>query len=108
MANAVVNSCATYISLKDIFEKDTLLSLKKLNDCKELINYFKELYQELSQSGAWEDDNSVVASCDAFSQRCVDLIEVCQDRLQFQRPKTLLDCKDGLLERVKKLPNTGN
>lgn len=50
-----------------MFEKDALLSIRKLKNCKELIIYFKELYQSICNQKIWDDDNSVIASCDAFS-----------------------------------------
>lgn len=73
VANAVVNACAKYLSLHDIFEGDALFSIKKLLDCHGLITEFKLIYKEICEHKIWENDNSVIASCDAFSQRCVDL-----------------------------------
>jgi len=67
VANAVVNACANYLSLKDIFDKDALFSIKKLIDCRDLISCFRKLYKDICDTGVWDDDNSVVASCDAFS-----------------------------------------
>ncbi|EFO63728.1 Dynein heavy chain [Giardia lamblia P15] len=47
----------------------------------------------------WSFDSSVVSSAEAFGQRCIDLCEICQDRLQFSRADTLIASKDGFLQR---------
>ena len=67
VANAVVNSSATYLSLHEIFNGDALLSISQLLDCRKLIADFNKLYRDICNSGVWEEDSSVVASCDAFS-----------------------------------------
>lgn len=46
----------------------------------------------------WSFDSSVISSAEAFGQRCIDLCEICQDRLQFSRADTLVASKDGFLQ----------
>ncbi|KAH0571621.1 Dynein heavy chain [Spironucleus salmonicida] len=110
VANAVVNASADYIQVSDVFENDALNSVHRLLECRQLTNQFNNLYAELCSRDAssWKYDSSVVASCEAFGQRCVDLLEVCQDRLQFVRPQALLTSNVGIIKRIKVEMNQEN
>ena len=84
-----------------MFDGDALHSIQMLLECRSLVRYFTQQYKNICAKGIWEEDSSVSASCDAFSQRCIDLCEICLDRLQFDRSQTLLKCRGGAVERLK-------
>eukprot|EP00795_Rhopilema_esculentum_P016694 gene16694-8141_t len=93
ISNEVIRRCSTKISLDDIFNGNTLTSIKGLNESISCCLAWKDSYQRASRmhlkfsvSEKWVlDQTSIFAQVDAFVQRCKDLLEVCDGQMHFAR-----------------------
>eukprot|EP01049_Picozoa_sp_SAG25_P003167 SAG25_NODE_178_length_12673_cov_19.868459_7_plen_1726_part_01 len=96
VSNELIHRCRAKISLEEIFEGDAKKAIKALNESVECIEQWRKCYDKTvemverkgstwvstnSESGV--DANNVFAHVFAFKQRCSDLLEVCEGRLQF-------------------------
>lgn len=107
ISNEIINRCRCYISSDDIFGDKPQTSIKKLNECMDCGVQWKNLFILMQDSITasvqdttrhWSFDiTSVFAQVDAFVQRCRDLVEVCEGKLQFTRtPDTMENTANGL------------
>ena len=101
VSSEIIRHCSSQISLDDVFYGDVERSIATLNDCINCGNKWKELYNRTtitvnkgkiatSEGDGHEgeehwklNDASIFAEMDAFVQRCDDLIDICNGRIQF-------------------------
>jgi dynein heavy chain len=102
VSDEIINRCCDKIAplrnLKEIFDGDVKGSMVTLQQSIACGMFWKELYQKTAEAisakyrdstprRSWEsiDDKSIFAQIDAFVQRCRDLLEICEGRVQFAR-----------------------
>ena len=95
VSNAMIHRCTAKIHLPDIFDGDAQKAIQALQESITSIDewdlHYKRTVDLVERKGGgkdgkgWKeiDDNNVFAHVFAFSQRCKDLLEVCEGRLQF-------------------------
>eukprot|EP01045_Picozoa_sp_COSAG04_P001419 COSAG04_NODE_47_length_31265_cov_18.823012_16_plen_540_part_01 len=95
VSNAMIHRCSAKISLGEIFEGDAQKAIQALQESISCIEEWSSCYLKtvdlVERKGGgkdgkgWKeiDDNGVFAHVFAFAQRCRDLVEVCEGRMQF-------------------------
>ena len=92
ISNEVVRRCNSEISLCDIFEGNVYSATMSLEDSIKCCESWKQIYKR-SESAVnsscprkWQFDHATMfALVDAFTQRCRDLLQICDGQKQFLR-----------------------
>lgn len=94
----IIKQCSSNIQLDDIYHGDVKASIQRLQECIVCGKKWNDLFnrtavsvnktlkgkgENLSLKGWIPNDSSIFAQLDAFIQRCEDLIQICQSRIQF-------------------------
>jgi dynein heavy chain, axonemal len=103
VSNEVIRRCVASINLDNVFGQDVLGASDKLSKCLECGDAWRRAYDRtvtavhLAHAKAEEDgvivpgckwdldEKSIFAQLNAFSQRCRDLLQVCNAQVQFSR-----------------------
>ena len=91
VSNELIHRCRAKVSLEEVFNGNAEAAVVALTDSISCIEQWKKCYDDtvelVKRKGAtWDVDidvNNVFAHVFAFMQRCRDLLEVCEGRLQF-------------------------
>jgi dynein heavy chain len=97
VSNEMIQRCRAKISLEEIFDGDAEKAIVALKESIECIEQWRKSFDKTVElverkGGVWVsnnsqesgvDSNNVFAHVFAFKQRCSDLLEVCEGRLQF-------------------------
>jgi dynein heavy chain len=96
VSSEIIRQCTFHISLQEIFYGNLKKSMTTLNDCIKCGKAWKKCYNRMTitvnrqknENGNSEEhwklnDPSIFAEMDAFVQRCDDLIDICNSRVQF-------------------------
>ena len=96
VSSEIIRQCTFQVSLQEIFHGDLEKAMTTLNDCIKCGKAWKERYNRMTvtvnkqknEEGSTEEhwklnDPSIFAEMDAFVQRCDDLIDICNSRVQF-------------------------
>lgn len=92
VSNDIINRCRSAIQLSDVFSPPHVIAVRAvLQDCIAAGASWRQLYDETADviktqttSRPWDMDASpIFAQIDAFVQRCVDLLDVCEAEIQF-------------------------
>eukprot|EP00798_Chlamydomonas_sp_ICE-L_P021926 gene21926-28972_t len=90
LSNEIIVRCCAVIDLPNIFSGEVDGVMQALRQSIEAGEKWKELYNQTAKAitarspEPWDFDvSSIFAHIDAFLQRCIDLLEVCEAQLQF-------------------------
>jgi len=96
VSSEIIRQCTFHISLHEIFHGDLEKAMAILNDCINCGKAWKVCYNRMAvtvnkqknenkdSEEHWKlNDPSIFAEIDAFVQRCDDLIDICNSRVQF-------------------------
>ena len=92
ISNEVVRRCHSEISLNDIFEGNVYNATKSLEDSIKCCESWKQSYKRIesavnsSATKKWNFNHAALFTLvDAFTQRCRDLLHICDGQKQFLR-----------------------
>ena len=99
VSNEVLRRCASTIAVSEVFAGDPKEALKALDQCTACFSSWRAAYDATVEAVAaspvaatprgavWAalDTASIFAPVEAFSQRCADLVAVCEAQVQFGR-----------------------
>ena len=95
ISNEIIRRFRSHVPVSEILDGDVEYAMSKLHDAIDCGVMWKAIFhktvesiqrQKVRYGRVWEiDDASVFAQIDAFVQRCRDLIEVCENQMQFVR-----------------------
>jgi len=105
VSTQIINQCTKQINLKEIFEGDIKRSMQVLRESIECSRAWKVVFDKTKRAidldtktpNKWSFDSAaygIFAQIDAFSGRCLNLVEVCEGQMQFAR-RHLIDVKNG-------------
>jgi dynein heavy chain, axonemal len=94
VSNDVINRCRSAIILSDAFSANVMMVMGALKECIAAGAGWKILYDETADvvraqsARIWDFDTSpIFAHVDAFVQRCMDLLDICEAQVQFGRQR---------------------
>ncbi|XP_037072257.1 dynein heavy chain 2, axonemal-like [Pollicipes pollicipes] len=99
VSTEVINVCQNVISIDDIFNGRCRSSIRTLEQCIDCSMAWKNIYKKawdylahtarvhhkMSEQGWVLDVTTIFAELDAFTQRCKDLIEICNSQMYLNR-----------------------
>ncbi len=99
VTNEVLRRCASSIAVHEVFSGDPELALQSLNECSACFSSWRAAFDNTVEAVAaskaastprarvWFslDAAAIFAPVDAFSQRCADLVSLCEAQVQFAR-----------------------
>lgn len=99
ISNEVINRCKNYINLDDMLTGDVHKCVADLREAISCCEQWRKIFDSTvfaisndPESKNWEiKSDSIFAQNDAFVQRCVDLIEICDGQIQFARKGRKID-----------------
>jgi dynein heavy chain len=105
ISNEIIRRFRSHVPVSEILDGDVEFSMDRLHEAIHCGVEWKAIFhktvesikrQKVRYGRVWEiDDASVFAQIDAFVQRCRDLIEICENQMQFVRKTALTKGKPG-------------
>ena len=105
ISNEIIRRFRAHVPVSEILDGDVEFAMSRLNDAINCGVEWKLIFHRTVESikrqrarygREWEiDDASVFAQIDAFVQRCRDLIEVCENQVQFVRKSAVTKGSPG-------------
>ncbi len=111
ISNQIIDRCCSILSVQEITDGAVEASVKKLNESIHCGEEWKRCYRRCvrlidrsEKDRKWDfDESRIFAQIDAFVQRCRDLMEISEWRMQF----TYIVLVPGTDERVSAIPSFG-
>lgn len=90
ISSEIIRKSSSYLSLHELFNGDVYKAVKALKECIQCGTQWKDLYNRTavtinnqSSSVLWKLNDDMFAEINGFVQRCDDLLELCEGRIQF-------------------------
>eukprot|EP00656_Telonema_subtile_P031899 TRINITY_DN3494_c0_g2_i1.p1 TRINITY_DN3494_c0_g2~~TRINITY_DN3494_c0_g2_i1.p1 ORF type:complete len:4527 (-),score=1335.50 TRINITY_DN3494_c0_g2_i1:103-13683(-) len=102
LSNDLIKRCMANIDIGCIFKGDVAVAMAALNDSISCCHSWRHAYERSAQliehvnpERSWNfEASNIFAQVDAFTQRCGDLIQVCEGRTQFALKSSLAEDDD--------------